>query len=631
MKYKNTMKKIVLAVLLLSWMAQLSAQRMPYLKQGNALYQEGEFAQAIEQYEKLWRSNAGKKIMGVDAKMNLANAYRLLDQPFQAEELYKGVMDYATDRPAILMEYGKVLMSLGRYDEAIQQFELYKQKDATATEPDELIERARNIGTIQPLFPNVQLDYQHGVNDSSTRQVGLAYYGNAVVYASDELDDDMNSFRKKGYLNLRISGIDAQGNLKASEKFSQSLNSLERHDGPAVFSRDAQHVFYSQSVKGRDGGTVLQIWRSSFRDDRWTEPRPLEFMILGSNYSHPALSADGRTLYFASDMKGSHGGMDIWMSTYESGSWTYPVNLGTDINTPKDEGWPFIHPDGDLYFSSKGHPGYGGYDVFRTRPLGNGKDWLPIENLGQPFNTSFSDISFILSDDQTEGFFASNRSRSYDVFKYVLTTATSQPLPPDILPRPNVGPSERPHPTVVLENPLPPQPEGMPTEEYIDMLDSLREAGQIDLPNATNLNQPIVEDNSTPSTNPQNTTPDGTNPTNTDGSQETGGTGDGTGAGSAYTTPGEKIELAVVLKVMDVANSRPLDGAEVVVRNKFTQVEEVFPVNERGEVEIALNPDQKYLLIGRSAGYQESSLPVSTMGVVASDRVQADLPLARVE
>lgn len=624
------MKKTVLIVLLLSWIAQLSAQRMPYLKQGNALYQEGEFAQAIEQYEKLWRSNAGKKIMGVDAKMNLANAYRLLDQPFKAEELYKEVMDYANDRPAILMEYGKVLMSLGRYEDAIQQFQLYAQKNETATEPNELIERARNIGTIQPLFPSIKLDYQHGVNDSSTRQVGLAYYGNAVVYASDELDDDMGTYRKKGYLNMRISGIDKEGNLKRSEKFSQSLNSMERHDGPAAFSRDAQHVFYSQSVKGRDGGTVLQIWLSSFRDDRWIEPRPLEFMIMGSNYSHPALSADGRTLYFASDMKGSHGGMDIWMSTYDNGSWTYPINLGTDINTSKDEGWPFIHPDGDLYFSSKGHPGYGGYDIFRTRPLGNGKDWLPIENLGQPFNTSFSDISFIMSDDQTEGFFASNRSRSYDVFKYTINGAESQPLPPDVLPRPNVGPSERPHPTVVVDNPLPPMPDGMSIEEYMEMVDSVRSEEE---PTDITPNQPIVNNEGNPSTTNDNTD----NSSSTAGSNGSTGTSgsDGsdndTGTGSAFTKPGEKIELAVVLKVMDVANSRPLKGAEVVVRNKFTQVEEVFPVNEQGEVEISLNPDQKYLLMGRSAGYQESSLPVSTMGVVESDRVQADLPLARVE
>lgn len=616
MKYENTMKKTILIVLLLGWIAQLFAQRMPYLKQGNALYQEGEFAQAIEQYEKLWHSNAGKKIMGVDAKMNLANAYRLLDQPFKAEELYKEVMDYANDRPAILIEYGKVLMSLGRYEDAIQQFQLYAQKDETATEPTELIERARNIGTIQPLFPSVKLDYQYEVNDSSTRQVGLAYYGNAVVYASDELEDDIGTYRKKGYLNMRISGISKEGNLKRSEKFSQSLNSMERHDGPAAFSRDAQHVFYSQSVKRRSGGTVLQIWLSSFRDDRWTEPRPLEFMILGSNYSHPALSADGRTLYFASDMKGSYGGMDIWMSTYDNGSWTYPINLGTDINTPKDEGWPFIHPDGDLYFSSKGHPGYGGYDIFRTRPLGNGKDWLPIENLGQPFNTSFSDISFIMSDDQTEGFFASNRSRSYDVFKYTINGAESQPLPPDVLPRPNVGPSERPHPTVVVDNPLPPMPDGMSIDDYMKMVDSVRS-----------------EEKSTTTVTPDQPTVN--NEDTSSSSESTAGGSDGsdndTGTSSTFTKPGEKIELAVVLKVMDVANSRPLEGAEVVVRNKFTQVEEVFPVNERGEVEISLNPDQKYLLIGRSAGYQDSSLPVSTMGVVESDRVQADLPLARVE
>ena len=633
MKHRCMMKQLMITALLLGLMGQLYAQRMPYLKKGNAFYEEGEFAQAIEQYEPLWESKAGRKIMGVDAKMNLANSYRLLDQPFKAEVLYKEVMDFANDRPLILMEYGKVLMSLGRYDEAIAQFELYQQKDEKATEPAELIERARNIGTIEPLFPSVEVNYEPAVNDSSTRQVGITYYGDAVVYASDELDNTTNDYRTKGYLNMHISGINVQGNLKAAEKFSQSLNSSERHDGPAAFSRDGQHIFYSQSVKARDGSTVLQIWMSSFREDRWTEPRPLEFMLQGSNFTHPALSADGRTLYFASDMKGSHGGLDIWMSTYDNGSWTYPVNLGTDINTAKDEGWPFIHPDGDLYFSSKGHPGYGGYDIFRTRPLGNGKDWLPIENLGQPFNTSFSDISFILSDDQTEGFFSSNRSRSYDIFKYILVGAEKQPLPPGIAARAGTGRSERPHPTVVVDDPLPPRPAGMSDPDYIEYVNDMIDKGQY-TPPAGDDRFTQDDNNATASTTGggQPSTPDGTNTTTTTTTTPVDGNPtQTTGVDPVYKNAGEKIELAVVLKVMDIANSRPLGDAEVVVRNKFTQIEEVFPVDQQGEVEISLDPDQKYTLIGRSAGYQESSIPVSTMGVAESDRVQANLPLAKVE
>ncbi|MGH1337052.1 MAG: hypothetical protein ACRBFS_13085 [Aureispira sp.] len=597
------------------------AQRMQFLKQGNTFYKEGEYIKAIEQYEKLWSSTAGAKLLGVDAKMNLANAYRVMDQPFKAKDLYQEVMQYGGDRISIYLEYGKVLMSLGRYDEAIEQFKLYAQKDETSTEPAELIERARNIETIEPLYAQVTVSEQAEVNKKDTRQVGITYYGDGVVFASDELDSRAEGFRSKSYLNMRVSGVNIDGDLKTSEKFSPTLNSDERHDGPATFSRDGLHIFYSQSATTRDGKNVLQIWSSSYRSGAWTEPRPLEFMSQGSNYTHPSLSADGRTLYFASDMKGSFGGLDVWMSNYESGSWTYPINLGKDINTSKDDAWPFIHPDGDLYYSSKGHPGYGSYDIFRTRPLGNGVDWLPIENLGQPFNSSFNDVSFILSDDQTQGFFASNSSKSYAITKYEIVSAERQELPEGVKPRtsPTIIAGRR-HPVLVNDD-IPERPVDMPMDTYIEMLDSLAEKGVITLP--TPDNSSVVEGDPLPEENP------GESPVASIGAEDpVPTTKNNTGVSSAYTDK-ESLVLVVVLKVTDVANSRPLSGAKVIVRNKFTQAQEEFSVDERGEVEVSLKPDQKYSLIGVSEGYQESSLPVSTMGVVNSDRVQANLPLAK--
>lgn len=622
---KNIMKTVLTICCFFVLIINSYGQRMQYLKQGNAFYTEGEYVKAIEQYEKLWSSKAGAKLLGVDAKMNLANAYRIMDQPFKAKDLYQEVMQYGDDRISVYLEYGKVLMSLGRYDEAVEQFKLYAEKDASSTEPAELIERARNIETIQPLYVQVEVSNQTEVNKEGTRQVGISYYGDGVVFASDELDSRGEDLRNKSYLNMRVSGVDLDGNLKKSEKFSPSLNSDERHDGPAAFSRDGLNIYYSQSVTTRDGKNVVQIWSSSYRNGSWTTPRALEFMSQGSNYTHPSLSADGRTLYFASDMKGTFGGLDIWMSRYESGSWTYPINLGKDINTSKDDAWPFIHPDGDLFFSSKGHPGYGSYDIFRTRPLGNGVDWLPIENLGQPFNTSFNDVSFIMSDDQTQGFFATNKNKSYDIVKYVLANAEPQKLPVEVKPR--TSPmliSDRRHP-VLVDTDIPPRPEGMTDEEYIDYIAAKVDSGQVVLPTPDRINNPdnpLSVDN--PLINPTastSTTPT-TTPEDPKGKQ---------GVNSVYQDGGEEEELVliVVLKVMDVANSRPLSDATVTVRNKFTQAQEDFPVNERGEVQVTLQPDQKYLLIGNAEGYQESSLPVSTMGVVNSDRVQANLPLAK--
>jgi len=613
------MRIIILVFSILLTVSNIHAQRIQHLKKGNAFYKEKDYTNAVVEYEKLWSSTAGAKLLGVDAKMNLANSYRIMDYPFKAKELYQQVMNYGDDRQSIYLEYGKVLMSLGRYDEAIKQFEIYAQKNPESTEPTALIQQCRDIENIEPLFANVEVLNQEMVNDSATRQIGITYYGDGVVFASDELGEDMGDMRTRGFLNMRVSGVDAEGNLKRSEKFTQSLNSSERHDGPAAFSRDGLHVFYSQSVPNREGGTVLQIWTSSFRDGRWIEARPLEFLMQGSNFTHPTLSADGRTLYFASDMKGTFGGLDIWMSNYEDNSWTYPINLGKDINTEKDDAWPYIHPDGDLYFSSKGHPGFGGYDVFRTRPLGNGVDWLPIENLGQPFNSSFSDVSFIMSDDQTQGFLSSNREKSYDVFKFVIVNAEKQMLPEGILPRKSMGISEIEHP-VTLSN-IPERPNGMTDDQYVDYLAELAGNGKIDLPKADEPNR-NPSTTTTTTTNPDNpsTTTTTTTPTNPDSQ---------TPDYEPTPTPSENIVLAVVLKVMDVANSRPLGDAKVVVKNKFTQEEEILDVNPQGEVEVSLDPDQKYTISGQCAGYKESSLPVSTMGVVASDRVQANLPMEK--
>ncbi|BDS14256.1 hypothetical protein [Aureispira anguillae] len=621
------MRIIILVLSVLFTVSNIHAQRIQHLKKGNSFYKEKDYTKAVAEYEKLWNSTAGAKLLGVDAKMNLANCYRLMDYPFKAQELYHQVMQYGDDRLSIYLEYGKVLMSLGRYEAAIKQFEVYAQKDEASTEPAELIQQCRDIENIEPIFLNVDVSNQNIVNDSATRQIGITYYGDAVVFASDELSEDLGDMRTRGYLNMRVSGVGADGNLKPSEKFSHSLNGNNRHDGPAAFSRDGIHIFYSQSVQTREGNSVLQIWTSSFRNGHWSEARPLEFLMQGSNFTHPTLSPDGRTLYFASDMKGSFGGLDIWMSNYENDSWTYPINLGKDINTEKDDAWPYIHPDGDLYFSSKGHPGFGGYDVFRTRPLGNGVDWLPIENLGQPFNSSFSDVSFIMSDDQTQGFFSSNRAKSYDVFKYVIVGAEKQSLPVDVGPRKSTGMSEIEHP-VELDADFPVQPAGMSDEKYVEHLKDLAAKGELELPNTDDSTSKKQKNNSNPS---QNETPSSTD-TNSDTrpiDNNPNTTADNSTSNETTTVVDDNIVLAVVLKIMDVANSRPLADAQVVVRNKFTQAEEVLTVNAQGEVEVRLDPDQKYTLVGQCVGYKESALPVSTMGVVASDRVQANMPMEK--
>lgn len=600
--------RIIILILSLVLTTSVFAQKIDILKKGHNYYKNEEYQLAMRAYEMLWNSGSGAKILGVDGKMNLADCYRRTDQPFKAKELYMKTMDYFGDKPEAHLHYGQVLMNLGQYNDAIAQFERHIEMMPEDGQAQKFIKKIEELRDIQPLYPNVNVVAQEEVNQPKSNETGVAYYGDAIVYTTNEATPGSND----KYYNMMISGIDADGNLKSSEKFSVSLNVADRDDGPATFSRDGRLVYYTISATDPEGKPVQQIWISSFRDGVWEEAQPLPIMYQGKNFTQPCLSADRKQLYFASDMKGTFGGMDIWVSNFEDGRWTAAKNLGKDINTKEDEGWPFIHPtDGDLYFSSKGHVGYGGFDIFRTRPLGNGVDWLDVENMGEPFNTSFSDISFVLSDDQTEGFIVSNRNKSMDVYRYELVGEEAQPLPDDVSKRTSTGISEErkiekltdvpttdnTDPAVEPQPVMPERQEGETEDDYNfrkkQFEKRLEETTIDDIPDPE-----IVEGR------------DGEDKVQTPTDE---------------VEPG-KVELIVKMQAIDGFNN-PIPNAVIVVRNKYTDKIREYNTNGKGLTEIRLDPDQKYVFTGQKEGYMEASLPVSTMGATRTETVAASIKL----
>ncbi len=624
------MMRIQILIISLFFAANLSAQKIQILKKGHSFYKQNDYQSALAEYEKLWYSSAGAKILGVDGKMNLADCYLKMDKPFKALDLYRKVMPYFSDRIDSYLKYGEVLMTLGRYSEAVSQFEKYAEINPEDSRAEEYIKRIDAIRDIQPLFMMVDIIPQNMVNDSLTEQLGVTYYGDAIVFASNQVAGNPLSSSQSGVYNMRISGIGADGNLKPSEKFSVSLNGEDRNDGPATFSRDGRIIYYSKEIDDPSvGKKIVQIYISTFADGSWSEAKPLPVMFQGKEFTQPSLSGDGKQLYFASNMKGSVGGLDIWFSAFEDGHWTYPRNLGPDINTPEDDGWPYIHPDGDLYFSSKGHGGFGGHDIFRTRPLGNGVDWLDIENLGDPFNTSFNDISFIMSDDQTQGFLASNRNRSYDIYRFVLNNAEPQDIPAELGPRASIGISEiSVHGK--LDDSFPEQKPDETDEEYIERMQREAEA------NATNN---TASSNNTSSSNNNTTANNNTSSNNTSSSNNNTTANNNTSSNNTSssnnntttnnnTSSAEKVELIVKLQVLD-GYGKPLPTAQVDVENKYTGKRTTYNVNSSGLAEIHLEPNQKYNMTGRLDGYQESSMPVSTMGATSTQTVAASLELKK--
>ena len=186
-------------------------------------------------------------------------------------------------------------------------------------------------------------------------------------------------------------------------------------EGAHCISPDGRYMYFTICGK-YDGYGSCDIYLSERNGDSWSEPVNLGNIVNARGWdSQPSISSDGSTLYFVSKRPGGFGGSDIWKTTKDKdGNWAAPLNLGATVNTAEDEQSPYIHPDNQtLYFSSKGHPGMGGFDIFMTKKISK-SSWKTPVNLGYPLNTSTDEYSFFVTADGLHAYFASNRTKEKD-------------------------------------------------------------------------------------------------------------------------------------------------------------------------------------------------------------------------
>ncbi|MEO9871137.1 OmpA family protein [Ekhidna sp.] len=227
------------------------------------------------------------------------------------------------------------------------------------------------------------------------------------------------------------------GKWTPAESISPRINSSLNEGACAVSADGRTMIFTSCDGKYSLGSCDLYITRKV--GDNWSKPKNLGKPI-NSRYweSQPSLSADGKTLYFSSNRTGGLGGRDIWVSKSADGKWSVPINLGGDVNTPKDETTPFIHPNGsDLYFSANSYPGMGGYDLFvssKTDSL-----WSIPRNLGFPINTFKDEVAIIIGAEGQMAYFAKEEQKNFEILDSKIVSIT---LPKEIRPDPvsyNIG------------------------------------------------------------------------------------------------------------------------------------------------------------------------------------------------
>jgi len=413
----NTVKNIILFIIILFLQTNLTIAQKN-LNEGNKYYDRNLFEEAIPYYLK--EIDKGTYKTKREAMSQLANCYRLTGRFLEANEIYKKILEKSSyyNKSEHILNYANSLKSSALYEEAAEQFKKY-----ISLEPDDPMGKIylKSCAMAQDWLNEEEHYFVMNFEQINTEESDFApcYYDEGIVFTSsregsmkkfinfsgnsDELKTDLYYANLLGRTeeNITIRNID-------------QLNSFE-HDGSATFSSDGKEIYFTRTVMGtknRKKNLVLnslQVFYSKKNNDSWSEPKSA-FSFNSVNYSvgQPSLSADGKKIYYVSDMPGGLGETDIYYSELQkNGKWGPPINIGEPVNTFGHELTPFIYGNDTLFFSSDTHPGMGKLDIFYSVKK-DGK-WGEIKNMKPPINSIGNDFSLILDPSHNKGFFSSDR------------------------------------------------------------------------------------------------------------------------------------------------------------------------------------------------------------------------------
>lgn len=396
----------------------LSAQ-VPDIK-AEKLYSRDGYQCAIDIYEKEDPKNQNR-----ETQLKIANSYRLTGNTIMAEKYYSLCIDEKSQIQDVY-NYAQVLLSNGKCKESLKYFDQY-EKSAGTKNFSNIISSCDDI-TGFPINNHIQVTNAEGLN-SKWLDFCPVYYQNGLIFTSGRPDNSEQKVKDfwsgKTFSDVYFASSKGDGKFETPGILSWNLHS-QYHDGAVSFGPDGQTMYYSSnnhSGKNKKGIKDLKIYTAKFQNGGWVNTDPFPFNSDEYDNCHPALSADGNVLVFASDMPGGEGGMDLYVCFKRDNVWTKPINLGKQINTSGNEIFPFLDVKGTLYFSSNGLKGMGGLDIFSATKNGNEFFWTSPVNLGQPFNSIRDDLSYTGARSGQEGYFASNREGGLgedDIYHWVL-------------------------------------------------------------------------------------------------------------------------------------------------------------------------------------------------------------------
>lgn len=376
-------------------------------------YEQYAFIDAIKIYERV----AEKGYKSVDLFQKLGNAYYFNGELAKANKWYTELFALNEQvEPEYYYRYSQTLKASGDYDKANKMLSMFSEKNGTDLRAQQF-EKSKNYLDVIKENSGRYIVENAGIN-SAYSDYGTSFLGNQLVFSSNRelpgISKRVQSWTNQQFTGFYASAVDGDGKLGTPEKFLQDVETKYNEATP-VFTNDGKTMYFTRNnfnngKKGKNSERTigLKLYKATLENGKWSKAIELPFNSNEYNVAHPALSPDEKTLYFASNMPGTLGQSDIYkVSLNTDGTVGTPVNLGNKINTEGKETFPFVSSENELYFSSDGHPGLGGLDVFKSKAEGN--SFASPINVGSPINSSVDDFAFLIDTKTQAGFFSSNR------------------------------------------------------------------------------------------------------------------------------------------------------------------------------------------------------------------------------
>jgi outer membrane protein OmpA-like peptidoglycan-associated protein len=414
MRDNKIMKKILWMGITATMVLTSGCGADKFVKKGDQALAIGEYFEAANQYRKAYMHTPIKeRVKRGERAFKAANCYRKINYTARAIGSYMNAVRYNYQDSTAYLYLAQMQQKNGDYKKAVENYKLYLEKD-----PENILAKNGLRGCIlapdwketptsytikkEPILNGRRTDYAPVLYGDEWEQLYL------TTTRPQTKGDELSGITGIKNSDLFLAEKDEKGKWTQPKEFESEVNS-QYDEGACCFSPDGKTMYFTRCVSDPEYPRYAQIFTATRSDASWSSPKPLEITKdTLSSYAHPAISPDGNWLYFVSDMPGGIGGLDLWRIRLTNDGLGGAENLGEPINTPGDEMFPTFRTNGELYFSSNGHPGMGGLDLFCAQQDSTGA-WK-VENLKYPMNSAGDDFGMTFEGLHNRGFFSTNRN-----------------------------------------------------------------------------------------------------------------------------------------------------------------------------------------------------------------------------